>query len=253
MDGALLNCVTRWGVRISEMKLPVFYHDNSKINVIYSASTKLVKQLLPDHRMHPLEIRQGRCLVAFTAFEYRMTDIGLYNKFSIGIMISYGRKRRPSQSIFTSVQSGACDKYILYLPVTTESARIGGIETYGYPKMLADISFKSSSGFTECNVSENKDIIVNLRVPELHTSPGGNVSYRTFAVRNGMILCSNIYSKYNKYAESWKPRDVKLSIGNDHAICSKLRLMDIDDRAEMYQYIPSCESLLSIPRDALEN
>jgi hypothetical protein len=51
--------------------VPVYYYDNTSMTAIHTASTTLVRRYLPDARMHPLELTPGKCLVAFTAFEYR--------------------------------------------------------------------------------------------------------------------------------------------------------------------------------------
>jgi len=50
---------------------------------VYTASTRRVRRLLPHPAMNPIEMFPGRCMVAFTAYEYRKTDIGPYNEFSI--------------------------------------------------------------------------------------------------------------------------------------------------------------------------
>jgi len=249
MKTDLIRCVTRWGISIADMCLPVFYHDSSRINAVYSASSKMVKQYLPDQFMHPLEIAPGRCLVAFTAFEYRMSDIGLYNKFSIAFMVSYGEKSIPVLTLKSQIENSCFDMYIRHLPVTTESARIGGIETYGFPKILADITFNRNYGMNECIVKKSGIHILTLRVPDMKTTPGDNLHYRVFAQRQGVTLCSNIYTKNHEYSETVNTDGVDLFFEGDHEICRELRLMDLSRKAILCQYIPSCETLISIPRN----
>ena len=64
-------------------KQPVFYYDNTSLTAVYTASTRRVRRLLPHPAMNPIEMFPGRCMVAFTAYEYRKTDIGPYNEFSM--------------------------------------------------------------------------------------------------------------------------------------------------------------------------
>lgn len=118
-------------------RIPVYYYDNSSLTVIHTASTARVRPYLPDPRMHPLEVAPGRCLVAFTAFEYRKTDIDPYNEFSIAILINFDKTVIPGLSVLRQLLSNAFHAYVWHLPVTTEIARYGGVELYGYPRRVA--------------------------------------------------------------------------------------------------------------------
>ncbi len=251
MKRAFLNCNTRWGVCVADLELPVFYHDKSSINAVYTASTSLVKRYLPDPMMHPLEASPGRCLVSFSAFEYRMTNIGVFNEFRIAFIISYGKKNTSEISPHSLKRKKCIEMYIRHLPVTTEAARIGGVETYGFPKILTEIIFCRENGITKCIVSDNKRHILTLFVPELRTKPGNVIRHRTYTNHQGMTLRSNIYTKNHEFAESTKTGYVDLLIGDDHDICRELRSIDLSQDALMCQYIPSSESILSIPRSSL--
>ena len=94
--GDFFKGVIQWDMMTKDMslegKLPVFYYDNTSMTAIYTASTEKVRRLLPLTDMHPVEAMSGRALVAFTAFEYRKTDIDPYNEFSISFPITFRKK-----------------------------------------------------------------------------------------------------------------------------------------------------------------
>ncbi|MDT8273865.1 MAG: hypothetical protein RRA35_11815, partial [Desulfomonilia bacterium] len=77
------KCLDQIENRDYDVKLPIFYYDNTAMSAIYTASTRQVKKLLPSDKMYPVEMFPGRSLMVFTAFEYRRTDIDPYNEFSI--------------------------------------------------------------------------------------------------------------------------------------------------------------------------
>ena len=85
--GDFFKGVIQWEMTTKDLslegKLPVFYYDNTAMTAIYTASTDMVRRLLPMPDMYPVEVVKGRALAAFTAFEYRATDIDPYNEFSI--------------------------------------------------------------------------------------------------------------------------------------------------------------------------
>src|SRR5512140_429854 len=97
--------VSQWAFCHEELRrkfpLPVFYYDNTAMTAIYTASTALVRGLLPHPDMHPIEAWPGRALVAFTAFEYRRTDIDPYNEFSISFPITFRKRGIPGLTALT--------------------------------------------------------------------------------------------------------------------------------------------------------
>ena len=101
--GDLFKGVMQWEITAKdisiETKLPVFYYDNTSMTAIYTASTDKVRRLLPLPDMHPVEAMSGRALVAFTAFEYRKTDIDPYNEFSISFPITFRKKAIPGITV----------------------------------------------------------------------------------------------------------------------------------------------------------
>ena len=101
--GDFFKGVIQWDMMTKDMslegKLPVFYYDNTSMTAIYTASTEKVRRLLPLTDMHPVEAMNGRALVAFTAFEYRKTDIDPYNEFSISFPITFQKRSIPGITV----------------------------------------------------------------------------------------------------------------------------------------------------------
>ena len=53
--------------------------------------------------------------------------------------------------------------------MTTEEARLGGVEIYGYPKFVADIDLKKAGDAFRCCVRAEEERIVTLQVSTLPT------------------------------------------------------------------------------------
>ena len=81
------------------VKLPIFYYDNTSLTALYTAKTAKVRAYLPSEDLHPVELYPGRCLAAVSAFEYRATDIGPYNEFSLAVLVTYGKKGWPGLTL----------------------------------------------------------------------------------------------------------------------------------------------------------
>ena len=260
MKGELFKGIMQWEMQPLNkkfmgrpFKLPIYYNDNSSFTAIYTASTASVKKYLPDPKMHPAEMTPGRCLVAFTAFEYRKTDIDPYNEFSISVILSYGKRPVPGLSILSQMMKRNFHAYVWHLPVTTEIARYGGVELYGFPKFIGNIAIKMGKDMVECVLSEKKSHILTLTGPALKTCPGKITRYKTYPVRNGITLCGNVYVLHHEYAETRNTKGVSLSFGRDHPIAAELRGIGLSAKAVLFQYSPVNEAILFGPRNLIDD
>ncbi|HEY4716347.1 MAG TPA: acetoacetate decarboxylase family protein [bacterium] len=257
MRGEFFKGVHQWELQTMDGKfagkLPVFYYDNTSMTAVYTASTAKVKKYLPHPDMHPAEIFPGRCLVGFSAFEYRRTDIGPYNEFSISIIIIFGRKGIPALSILPQIMRRHFNVYIWHLPVTTEIARTAGVEFYGYPKFIAEIAFKREKDCLECRLSEKGSHILTLRGKHLDAKPGKIMRFKTYSVKNGIPICANIDTNPIEFVESWRRNSATIEIGSNHSISHELNGIELSKQPILYQYSPVNELILFGARNLRDN
>jgi len=233
-------------------KLPVFYYDNTTMTAIYTASTTMVRRLLPRPDMHPVEAMRGRALVAFTAFEYRNTDIDPYNEFSISFPITFRKKSIPVLTVLAMMAKRYFTAYVWQLPVTTERARIGGVEMYGYPKFLADITFSHEGDKLVCRLAEEDRHILTLKGKKLRTAPEKVNRFKTYSIKDGVPLAANIYMNPREFGKSINPRSAEL-IWGDHDIAHQLRSISLSEKPIFYQYMPLMEAILFGPRNLMDD
>jgi len=246
MRGEIFKGIKQWDFEHAgrKFRLPVFYYDNTSITAIYTASTNKVKKLLPYPSMNPIEMFPGRCMVAFTAFEYRKTDIDPYNEFSIAFLIAFDRVQVPGLTALWQMARRCFTAYVWKLPVTTEIARFGGVELYGYPKFLADITFERSSGWIGCRLSEKGENILNLKGKVLPTARGKITRFVTYSITEGIPVTANVVVDPVKFAQSRDGQSAILELGAKHPIASVLKEIQLSAGPVMYQFSPVTEAVL---------
>jgi hypothetical protein len=235
------------------VKLPIFYYDNTVMTAIYTASTKKMRKHLPSPDMHPVEMFPGRCLVGFSSFEYRSTSIDPYNEFSVTAVISYGRRAIPGLTSLLYMLRNRFQAYILQLPVTSERARHGGFEMCGYPKFIADISFSHVKGYSTCTVSENGQRILSMRAKQVKTSRGRLTKYLLYTMKNGIPLKANLYMNPIQYRQTAGFGAAGLDIGSGHPMCAQLHDLGLSRWPVLYQYIPSYEAILFNSKNLIDD
>jgi hypothetical protein len=233
-------------------KVPILYYDCTSLTAIYTASTDKVKRYLPHPDMRLIEFVPGRCLVTFTAFEYRKTDIGLYNEFSIACLIRFRQMQIPGVSIARHLLKRSFPAYVWHLPVTTEIARAGGVELYGYPKFIGEIEFRRSEEWIECSLGEQGTHILTLRGKVLPTARGKPMRYVTYSLKDGVPLVTNVFINPVEFAQSTSRTDAELEIGTAHSICDELTSIGLGTKPLIYQFSPVNQAILFAGRSLMD-
>lgn len=252
--GKIFEGVFQWKIDLAgqEGLLPVFYYDNSALNVMMTASSRAVRRLLPSDAMHLAEVRPGRCLVVFSAFEYRKTDIGAYNELSIAFPIILKKPRLFGIDVAKQVLTKRFGAFVWKLPVTTEIARRGGVDYYGFPKFLASIEFGDRAGSRECTLREGGKTILTLRGERLRVRRGPMLRATTYSVMEGTTIRATACIDALEFGQSVRPGAAEVTLGHDHPIADTLRELRLGVHPILYQYAPLTEAILFGGRNLLD-
>jgi len=235
-----------------EGKLPVFYYDTTSMTAIYTASTSSVIKLLPLKQMNPVELFPGRCLVAFTGFEYRKTDIDPYNEFSISFPITFNRPQIPFFTAMWQMIGRCISAYVWQLPVTTEIARVGGVEMYGFPKFIADITYEKKDQTGTFAVSEKGQEILTLKGSLLPTKQDKITRINTYSVIDNIPLKTNVYINPMEFAQTNDRQAAKVALNSDHPICKTMQTLNLSKQPITYQYSPKNQGILFAGRNLMD-
>jgi hypothetical protein len=246
MSNGFFADIVRWEFERNGTRrtLPYFYYDNLSMVAVFLASSSEIRKLLPHPDMKPVEIIPGQGIVAFATFEYRKTDVEPYNEVSISFLVSFRQRQIPGITAASMMLSRNTASYVWQLPVTTEHARAGGIDLFGYPKYLADIDFERDDDWITCTLAEGGLEILRLRGQRLPTRQGNPMRYTTYAVENGIPLAANVLVNPVEYAEAYGGRAIELELGSGHHVCDILRQIGLGKRAWVYQYSPVNQAIL---------
>lgn len=136
--------------------------------------------------------------------------------------------------------------------MTTEIARAGGVDLYGYPKFIADIVFQRSKDWIECDLSEKGQTILKIRGKILPTSKGAVMRYITYSMKNEIPLVANVYVNPLEYAQSMSRNTAELEIGKNHPISEVLKGLGLSKTPTFYQYSPVNEAILFAGRNMID-
>jgi hypothetical protein len=254
MASEFLQSVIRWNIdrNGSRRLLPYLYYDIAWIAGIYTASTAIVRELLPSRELRPIELIPGRALIAIAFFDYKELDHEPYRETSISFLVQYRKRPIPAAGVLGMIRSKVFPTYIWQLPVTSEYHCSGGVDLFGYPKFMAEIEFQMNEVLVECTLSISGIPIVHLAGHVLPVSVGPRMRFETYTAEGDTLIMANAIVNPLQYAESRRKRDLSLEIGRDHAICETLRNIKLSSHPLLYQFSPRGESILFPGRNILD-
>jgi len=254
MTSVFFQNLARWNIEHNgtTVALPYPYYDYLSLGGVFTASTPEVRKLIPQPDLFPIELRPGRCLAGIGAFEYHQTEGEPYNEIGVSFLVSYKRRTLTPFGLVGVFLSMEIPCYIWQLPVTTETARAGGFDLWGFPKFIADIQFTKGEQWIECTLSLSAVKILSIRGRVLPTGPGKPFRYVNYSLLQDALLASSSHFNPLEFCQSINQPDMELIIGDGHPICQTLRDLQLAKNPLVYQFIPKGEAILFPPRNVRE-
>jgi hypothetical protein len=221
------------GVRLSTRTR---YTDWSVMSGVFPVDVAEIQKKLPSKRLTPIQLSPGTATIVLRAIEVRKAQgLSPYNEFSFEV---------PVLCEATGGVFGLPGSFVLYMPVTSEEARWGGVEVVGLPKFLAEIQFEETIDLRRCRVrAEGKDI-VTLEVNKLDTE-NESWDWYVYGMRDGDLLRTHISSRGQRNILNVKG-GASYFLG-DHPIAEQLKTMKIDAVSITHEYAPRLQSLEDRP------
>jgi hypothetical protein len=221
-------------------KTPFRYSDYSLMGAAFHAPVNTVKKVLPSDKLKLVKAAPDTTTIAFIATENRAIDgMSPYNEFDVMVPVTYEMEDNVP---------GLPGIYCIYLPVTTEEALIGGVEIYGYPKFLADISFEEVGDIRRCQVCSAGKEILTL---EVRRSPTKLESYDTYTytVKDGQLI-RTLLRVQGENSTNYVSGGASYTLG-DHPIAAEIKALGIENTSVMCRYAPELKMLLHLPQERL--
>lgn len=231
------------------VKLPIFYYDGTAISAAFPARLGALRGLMPDPRICPARLAPGVGVVAITCFEYRDTDIGPYNELAISVPLNEpaSAPNLPGRALVAGIRRRQLHAWVHHLPVTTEIARVGGVELYNYPKFLAGIDFEETATERICRLSEGQEHILTLSGARLPAPQSVELQLFSHLWMDRQPQRSEFKIGASAFGASLMRDSARLELGSRHPIARELAGLLLSRRPLQYQHWARFEGILYGP------
>jgi hypothetical protein len=204
----------------------------------FPAPIAKIREVLPSKHLKPVQSVPGFSAVVLIATENRVVEsMNPYNELDIMIPVTYETGDNKIE---------LPGSYCLSIPVTTEEARFIGAEIYGFPKLLADVSFEETSKKRSCKVSSAGKDILTFEVKRADTESELYDTY-TYTVKDDQIV-RTLLQVQGKNSTNYVKGGASFTLG-DHPIADELRALHINTTSAMHRYAPQLRMLIHLPTE----
>lgn len=221
--------------------VPQFYYDWSFFLAHFPASAREVRKLLPTG-LKAVEIIPGTAVVSLAAYEYRKArTLQPYNEAAILVPVRHAPKSNVPLLPLLWPEDYDVGFWVHYLPVDTQQARDAGKQVWGFPKVIADITFKDVGWMRKCTVRQDGERVFTFSSSVAETRAESRPFY-AFSVLGGKLLKTLIDTRGQYHVWSF-PGGASFELGT-HRVAGELRTMKIRNVGLSGVYATSARSRL---------
>lgn len=201
--------------RVGPIWAPNFYYRSSSVQLLMTAPIERLAAALPAP-LEPLRPLPGKGLVALTFFSYAVCDNDPYDEVSIAVVVRRpGTKGSHVGQLMGDIRRRNFCAHVLALPVTTDIARVRGVQGYQLPKWLTPITVDIGAEVTASIAAADgsPDLVLRAPAPVFHDVPsqsrlGSNTMFHQV---DGQWSQTLVQSNTLSYAQELFPKGVTLS------------------------------------------
>lgn len=218
------------------LQMPLHIYDLSMYAAAFDASAEAAQHRVGSPDLRVVEHSPGRTEVQITALDYRDAGILLpYRELAIAVPVEHRGH---------DVRGFA----VLHLPVTTEDARWGGVENFGFPKFVAHIEIdQDDRGGAIARLEAEGVHVLTLRIDPLKTKRDQQLTHTHFTLRDDGQLIESDFHLEVELGSSSQRGGARLELGA-HAIAAGLRELGVALDSRSHQYAPRGHAHLTTGR-----
>lgn len=225
-----------------DLMRPVFFYDSTMFQVTLLTPIDKVRDRLPSKRLHPMRFTPRSAVTSIAAIQHHDSDVGPYNVVGVMFPVTIDRPAPVMRGLLKVETEGAA-LFAWQMPETSQFAVDSGVQSAGYPKFLAEITFRSEGEWITCEASEGTNHILSLSIrPPEATQVDRRWPGEMLTLRNGWIQRIPYVSNIPRTGKSSKPADFRLELG-DHPVADEMRQLDLGRPINIQYYKGMQQSL----------
>jgi len=219
--------------------MPVNSSQTPALIAAFTIDADSAAALLPGNELHPIRLPGGRGLLILTIIDYKVTDIGKYIEYSIGIACLHR-----TRNLLVGLLRNRFGQYVFDLPVSSEVSVKGGKGIWGMPKHQKYLEFEIGEQEVSSRYFLDGEQAVEIAVskPRFTKVPLA-AALSNYCQFRGMLMKSTVYFRCRAGVNLPFTRSGRLTI-SDHPRVAPLKTLDIADKPLISMFLPDSNGWL---------
>jgi hypothetical protein len=228
-----------------EVALPVVVRDATTVSASFLVPAAAARRVMREPRLALAEPIPGRAVCVLAAIEYRDNDLGRYNEVAVAFLVRRDGSGLPLVGTAIDAVRGRLGAFIHWLPVTTAFSCAAGRDVWGFPKIVADITFADAGGWRECHLGADGLHVLTLAVRRGGRRVFPEARLDAWAARDGVLRRTPFVSAGDGLGV--RVGGARLVLG-PHPMAEELRALGLPRRAFMSTSIEHLRARFEAPR-----
>jgi hypothetical protein len=234
-----------------EIKVPTFVRDLRIISAYLPAPVKKLRRLLPGRALSPAQLLPGMGLAQLSVYEYKDTDLGSYNDFSVVIPLnSPDFPKLPLYNLMKSRGAGEVYYFLIHRGPNSEVMAHIYRDYFLFPEFQSTIDINEGGDWVTCEVKEDGELICRVRGRKLpvETTPEKSAEKIEILVHTPQHQqAQRAVINFLQNATTRNSSDAEVTLGSSHPIAVELSEILKSVKPRMYTYAPSCQCIVYGP------
>ncbi|MGI9579152.1 MAG: acetoacetate decarboxylase family protein [Microthrixaceae bacterium] len=243
----------RFRIEGHDLGYPTSFRDGSSMMAAFAVPLRAASEMIAGSGFTPAHLLPGHAVLSVNCVHYTDTDCGTYEEVALAILVAHptvggsatSPPRLPSPKAWRDLASGAIGAYSWRLGVSTTLSRDCGIEMWGYPKVLGDLTWRRSGGRAGMTWVQDGELVLGFAMPDAGTHTPKPVSPPVYSVLDGNPVVGHLTQRNR--GVGYRVRGVDLELGS-HSFAAELRRLGLPRRPLVSVWSEHLEFEMSAPR-----
>lgn len=210
------------------LSYPTDFRDGMSLMGSFLVPSKAAEALLADSPFEPAEVLPGRTLFLLNCVHYTDTDCGVYEEIAFAVPAKHHSQRVSRIGTLKGFTNGGdVYTYTWNLGVNSKLSQQAGIQMWGFPKQMADLTWQDDGTDTSMIWNDGDNLVMKFTVPSGGTQESGPISPPVLSAMHGKPYVGYLTQSYSQVG--YKPGAGSLELG-DHPVADELKSLGLPKR-----------------------
>lgn len=226
----------RFTIEGHDLGYPTSFREGSSMMATFAVPIAAATRMIADSGFVPAQVLPRRAVLSMNCVHYVDTDCGTYEEVALAILVDDPSSvagptgfasRIPGFRTWRSLIDGTIGAHSWRLGVSTTLSRDCGLQMWGFPKVVGDLTFNRDANRAEMTWIQDGDLVLRYSGPATGSRAPKEISPAVYSIHEGSPHVGHLTQRYT--GVGYHLRGGKIDLG-PHRFADELRELGLPCR-----------------------